>query len=166
MTAPETTPPPSPWSLAAAEKIFERLAPPGAGEDRIAPILAALQQEFGYVDARGVTRLAQRLGVERSAIYAVMTRARGLRRQPPSAGALKICRAEACRQRGVELLVAHLEQNHGFRLDAEAGKSPRLETAYCLGACGRGPNLAIGGVVHDHLDRDKLDALIAGLRKI
>lgn len=169
MSAPEPPAIRPPSSVLSIEQIFDRLAPPDlashADDAAIGAILTALQQNFGYVDSRAIAALARRLNLPREKIYGVLGATPGLRRMPPSDGVLKICRAEACRQRGADALILHLERHHGLELDAAAKNGQRLETAYCLGACGRGPNMLISGVLRDGLDAKKLDALLAAAPK-
>ena len=65
---------------------------------------------------------------------------------------VQICRAESCKSRGVEALMADAE--------AAAGTRVKLATVYCLGLCSVGPNARIGDDLHARLDSDRLKKLI------
>jgi formate dehydrogenase subunit gamma len=66
---------------------------------------------------------------------------------PPS-----VTRAEACKARGVEALVAAATSASGERV--------HLKTVYCLGLCATGPNARIGDQLHSRLDEASLVALV------
>jgi formate dehydrogenase subunit gamma len=65
---------------------------------------------------------------------------------------VQLCRAEACKARGVEALVAAAE--------AAAGERVRLSAVYCLGLCSVGPSARIGGKVYARLDEAALVNLV------
>ncbi len=81
--------------------------------------------------------------------------------EPPQGHAIKFCRAEACQARGAEKLAAHLEKTHGVKFDGGAQNGLTVETAYCLGNCGLGPNALYDGEIFGALDEESLDALCA-----
>ena len=65
---------------------------------------------------------------------------------------VQICRAEACKARGVEKLIE--------RAKAAAGERVKLHTVYCLGLCSSGPNARVGDTLHARLDADALAHVI------
>jgi formate dehydrogenase subunit gamma len=65
---------------------------------------------------------------------------------------VELCRAEACKARGVEALVAAAE--------AAAGERVNLKTVYCLGLCSVGPNARVGPALHAGLDEAALVKLV------
>ena len=65
---------------------------------------------------------------------------------------IELCRAEACKARGVEALVPVAE--------AAAGERVRLKVVYCLGLCATGPNARTGDTLHSRLDEAALRALV------
>ena len=67
---------------------------------------------------------------------------------------VQICRAEACKARGVEALMAEAE--------CVAGSRVRLTTVYCLGLCSVGPNARVGDAMHSRLDAEGLKRLVEG----
>jgi formate dehydrogenase subunit gamma len=66
---------------------------------------------------------------------------------------LKLCRAEACKARGVEALVPV----------AEGQTRVKVEPIYCLGLCSVGPAALVGETVHARLDSARLTALLASV---
>ena len=69
---------------------------------------------------------------------------------------VQICRAEACKARGVEALIPAAEK--------AAGERGRLSTVYCLGLCSAGPSARVGDRLHARLDAEKLAEVIGNAR--
>ena len=65
---------------------------------------------------------------------------------------VELCRAEACKARGVEALVAAAE--------TAAGERVNLKEVYCLGLCSMGPSARIGGAIYAGLDEAELVRLV------
>jgi len=87
------------------------------------------------------------------------------RRSPVDGRVLKVCRAESCQAMGCEDLVAHLESRHGIVPDVtQAGAGLHVETVYCLGNCALSPAALLDGEPVGRLDRDRLDAIVAGAK--
>ncbi|MCI4679699.1 NAD(P)H-dependent oxidoreductase subunit E [Rhodoblastus acidophilus] len=145
----------------ARELIHERSGMEGA----MLPILHALQNKFGYVDARAVAIIANSLNVSRAEVFGTISFYHDFKRQPPMGGTIKLCRAEACQARGAEELAAHLETTHGAKIDGGYHKGVSVETAYCLGNCALGPNALHDGEIYGALDPQSLDELYAAVAR-
>ena len=65
---------------------------------------------------------------------------------------VELCRAEACKARGVEALVPSAE--------AAAGARVNLKTVYCLGLCSVGPNARVGDELFAGLTEARLLELV------
>ena len=64
---------------------------------------------------------------------------------------------------GCEDLVSHLEARHGIKVDgADDGSELHVETVYCLGNCALSPAALLDGEPIGRLDRDRIDAIVAG----
>ena len=131
------------------EGLRRREAP---AREAMLPILHAVQAEFGCVDEAAVRQIASLLNLTRAEVHGVVSFYHDFRSEPHALPVIKLCRAEACKARGVETLVEHAEQT-------AAGKVA-IETIYCLGLCSVGPAAMAGKSVHAALDRNTLDRLI------
>ncbi len=116
------------------------------------PILHDIQAELGCVDEMAEKLVAQELNLTRAEVHGVVSFYHDFRTVDDSRPSVQICRAEACKARGVEALMTDAE--------AAAGQEVRLETVYCLGLCSVGPNARIGGAMHSRLDAARLKKLI------
>lgn len=124
------------------------------------PILHALQDEFGYIDAEAVPLISEALNLSRAEVHGTITFYHDFRTAPPPRRVVKLCRAEACQARGCEDLVAHLARAGGIALDHPAADSPVVvETVYCLGNCALGPSAMVDGELIGRVDVARLLAL-------
>jgi formate dehydrogenase subunit gamma len=66
---------------------------------------------------------------------------------------------------GCEDLVAHLAGRHGIVADdPETEGRLHVETVYCLGNCALSPAGLLDDELIGRLDRDRLDAIVAGAK--
>ncbi|MGO4668116.1 NAD(P)H-dependent oxidoreductase subunit E [Bosea sp. 2YAB26] len=124
------------------------------------PILHALQEEFGYIDAEAVPLISEALNLSRAEVHGTISFYHDFRSEPPPRRVVKLCRAEACQALGCEDLVAHLAQAGGIAVDHASPDSPvAVETVYCLGNCALGPSALVDGELIGRVDAARLLAL-------
>ena len=141
--------------------IDHRRSTPGAA----LPILHDLQHQFGYIDDAAIALMADALNISKADALGVVSFYHDFRRVPAEGPVLKLCRAESCQAMGCEELVAHLEARHGLTPDQpDAGRGLHVETVYCLGNCALSPSALLDGAPIGRLDRDKIDAIVAGAK--
>lgn len=136
-------------------RIAHIIAAHGGREGPLLPILHDIQAQFGHVSENAIREIAQALNLTRAEVYGVVSFYHDFRSAPDARPAIRICRAEACKARGVEALMP--------AISAAAGERVRVETVYCLGLCSVGPSAATGSAVHARLDRDTAVALVESL---
>jgi formate dehydrogenase subunit gamma len=117
------------------------------------PILHDIQASAGYISEDTIRTIASALNLTRAEVHGVVSFYHDFKTTPDTRPVIKLCRAEACKARGVEALVADAE--------AVAGSRVKIETIYCLGLCAVGPAAMIGGEVHARLTSEKLAQLVA-----
>ncbi|OYU47083.1 MAG: NADH-quinone oxidoreductase subunit E [Rhizobiales bacterium PAR1] len=150
---------PAHWDDGHAQAIVEKLK---HLDGATLPILHALQDAFGYVDAAAVPMIAQTLNLSRAEVQGTLSFYHDFKAKPAMDRVIRLCRAEACQAQGCESLVEHARR-HGIAVDdhaAAAGAS--LETVYCLGNCALGPAAMVEGELVGRLDAVRLSALIEG----
>jgi len=135
-----------------ANRLDEIIASHSRREGPLLPILHDVQAEFGCVDDDAKRTIAKALNLSRAEVQGVVSFYHDFKAEKAHHPVLKLCRAEACKARGVEALVAGAE--------AAAKGRVEIEAIYCLGLCTAGPNAMIGKQVHARLDQTKLNALI------
>jgi formate dehydrogenase subunit gamma len=127
------------------------------------PILHDLLEQFGYIDDAAIPLIAEALNISRAETLGVVSFYHDFRRSPVDGRVLKLCRAESCQAMGCEDLVSHLALRHGLSVDGEdEGSGIHVESIYCLGNCALSPAALFDGQPIGRLDRDRLDAIVAG----
>jgi formate dehydrogenase subunit gamma len=117
------------------------------------PLLLDVQAAFGHVSPEAERTVAGALNLSRAEVHGVVSFYHDFDTVADPRPVLKLCRAEACQARGSEALAAASGDIPGIR----------VETIYCLGLCGVGPNAMLGEEVHTRLDAEKLAALVQAL---
>ena len=134
------------------QRIAEILAEHAGREGPLLPILHEVQHEFGCVDAESERLIAQGLNLSRADVHGVVSFYHDFLDKPDVRPEVQICRAEACKARGVEELM-------DAATDA-AGERVKLTTVYCLGLCSAGPSARVGDRLHARLDAPALAQII------
>lgn len=122
-------------------------------EGPLLPILHEVQKVFGHISEDAMREIAHALNLTRAEVYGVVSFYHDFRTETEALPVLKLCRAEACKARGVEALVPV----------AEGQTRVKVEPIYCLGLCSVGPAALVGETVHARLDSTRLTALLASL---
>ncbi len=134
------------------QRIDEILAEHEGREGPLLPILHDVQAEFGCVDAESERLIAQGLNLSRADVHGVVSFYHDFHDKADPRPEVQICRAEACKARGVEALIAGAEKTAGERV--------KLTTVYCLGLCSAGPSARVGDRLHARLDAKRLAQVI------
>jgi formate dehydrogenase subunit gamma len=131
----------------------------------VMPVLHALQEEFGYLDARAVPLVAQLLNLSRADVHGVATFYRDFRTTAPGPVHVRVCRAEACQSVGGHELAAHATASIGadFGGTSEDG-AVTLDQVFCLGNCALGPSVMVGERLYGRVDPGRLDELVTAAR--
>ena len=151
------------WNSSVASDVIDDLKEKSGA---MLPILHALQDTFGYIDAEAMPLIADALNVSRAEVHGVVTFYHDFHIAPPSRHVLKLCRAEACQSAGGDRLAerakAHLKLNFG---EMTADGRVSLEPVYCLGLCSVAPSAMLDGRIVGRLDDRKLDSLLTEVER-
>jgi formate dehydrogenase subunit gamma len=135
-----------------SERIGEIIAEHHHQEGPLLPILNDVQAEFGCVDAESEALIAKGLNLSRADVHGVVSFYHDYKPEPEQRPIVQICRAEACKARGVEHLITDATK--------AAGERVKIETVYCLGLCSSGPAARTGDDLHIRLDTSSITKLI------
>jgi len=122
-------------------------------EGPLQPILHDVQKAFGHVSEDAMREIASALNLTRAEVYGVVSFYHDFRKEAEARPVLKLCRAEACKARGVEALVPI----------ADNQSRVKVEAIYCLGLCAVGPSAMVGDTVHARLDGAKFKTLLEAM---
>jgi formate dehydrogenase subunit gamma len=133
--------------------IADILADHKGKEGPLLPILHDVQKAFGHVSEDAMREIASALNLTRAEVYGVVSFYHDFRKEAEARPVLKLCRAEACKARGVEALVPI----------ADNQSRVKVEAIYCLGLCAVGPSAMVGNTVHARLDGAKFKTLLEAM---
>ncbi|MEH3146042.1 MAG: formate dehydrogenase subunit gamma [Methylobacterium frigidaeris] len=147
-----------PWSAPRAAGI---IAAHTQREGATLPILHALQEAFGYVDAEAVPLIADALNLSRAEVHGCITFYHDFRAGPAGRRTVKLCRAEACQAMGADALHDEILSRlgvgwHGTTRDGAV----TVEPVFCLGLCACAPAALVDGQPVARLDADTLQAAL------
>ncbi|MBT2134916.1 NAD(P)H-dependent oxidoreductase subunit E [Croceibacterium sp. LX-88] len=134
------------------QRVAEIVAEHAGREGPMLPILHDIQHEFGCVDGEAERVIAGALNLSRADVHGVVSFYHDFHEKADPRPEVQICRAEACKARGVENLMAGAKQ--------AAGERVKLSTVYCLGLCSAGPSARVGDTLHARLDAAALAKVI------
>lgn len=134
------------------EKIGAIVAEHHRREGPLLPVLHAVQAEFGCVDADSEALIAKGLNLSRADVHGVVSFYHDFHEAADGRPVVQVCRAEACKARGVEAIID--------QATAAAGERVKVETVYCLGLCSSGPSARVGDRLYARLDGPKLAQIV------
>ena len=130
--------------------VADILAEHAKREGPLLPVLHDVQKIFGYVSEDAMREISHALNLTRAEVYGVVSFYHDFRKEAESRPVIKLCRAEACKARGVEALIPQTESQARVKVEA----------VYCLGLCSVGPAAMIGDQVYARLDEERLASLM------
>jgi formate dehydrogenase subunit gamma len=122
-------------------------------EGPLLPILHDVQKVFGHISEDAMREIASALNLTRAEVYGVVSFYHDFRKEAEALPVLKLCRAEACKARGVEALVPIADNQSRIKVEA----------IYCLGLCAVGPSAMVGDQVYARLDSAKFKTLLEAM---
>ena len=121
-------------------------------EGPLLPILNDVQAELGCVDAESEALIAKGLNLSRADVHGVVSFYHDYKTEADARPVVQVCRAEACKARGVEAIIDNATR--------AAGERVKIETVYCLGLCSAGPAARTGDDLHIRLDEAGITKLV------
>ncbi|TIX49495.1 NAD(P)H-dependent oxidoreductase subunit E [Alteraurantiacibacter aquimixticola] len=134
------------------QKIGEIIAEHQGREGPLLPILHDVQEEFGCVDVEAEAIIAKALNLSRADVHGVVSFYHDYSPEADPRPVVQVCRAEACKARGVEKIIEQAK--------AAAGERVKISTVYCLGLCSAGPAARTGDDLHIRLDEQSIAKLV------
>ncbi|MEM6560145.1 MAG: NAD(P)H-dependent oxidoreductase subunit E [Planctomycetota bacterium] len=128
------------------------------------PGLHLLQHEYGWIPPQAMSEIAEFLEISEGEVIDTASFYEEYWLQPKGKYLLQVCRSLACEICRSAELTSHIEE----KLNVESGETSddqrfTLVELECLGSCGTAPVLMINDVLHENVDVEKVDQLIADL---
>ena len=152
------------------EAKFEKLVgsyPEGRQRAALIPMLLFTQDEVGALDQEVVEEIASRLGLTALDVDQVITYYSMLSKKPRGKHHIQICTNVSCLLLGADQILERAKKKLGLE-NGEVTPDGQfsLEEVECLGACSWGPAIEVNYEYHHHMTPEKVEALIAELRKL
>ncbi|UCF10908.1 MAG: NADH-quinone oxidoreductase subunit NuoE [Candidatus Bipolaricaulota bacterium] len=150
-----------------ADELAERLAPILSKylgkEGAVISLLQDVQEEFGFLEERAMTAVADALRLPVSHLYGVASFYAQFYFEPRGRNIVRICTGTACHIRGAPAIQTTLEEELGI----SAGETTddlefTLETVNCVGCCALAPVVMVGDQV---VRRKELQKVINALKE-
>ena len=151
--------------MIAEEELIERIVGRYDGETgMLIPMMQDLQAECGYLPVPQLRRLARRLDVPLSRLYAVATFYSSFRLAPKGLHEVTLCLGTVCYLKGSgEISEAICRE---FQVDPGGTTQDGLfsyQPVNCVGACALAPVMIVDGEYHDAMTPESAKELLRGL---
>ena len=133
-------------------ELHEIIAAHSGRKGALLPMLHAVQKAYGCISPEAEAAIAEALNLSRAEVHGVVSFYHDFTPAHDPRPVVELCRAEACKARGVEALVPAAE--------AAAGSRVNLKAVYCLGLCSVGPNARVGDELYAGLTEARLLELV------
>ena len=143
-------------------KVMEILDRYDRNENKIIPILQAVQEEYRYLPQEVLTFIATSLGVSPARLYGVATFYSHFSLEPKGKHIIKMCDGTACHVRGSAKVIEAIRERLKLT-DKKITTDDMMytfQTVSCLGACGLAPVLVVDDEIHGQVTPQQALALI------
>lgn len=145
------------------KKVLEKY--PGAGRDKLIPILQEVQGLDGFISKNSVIEIGKHLNLAPSKIFGVATFYNQFRFEPVGKHHILVCRGTACHVKGSAETLDAIERELGIK----AGSTTKdglfsIEVVACLGACGLAPLICVDNEFYANATRERVKEIIKSYR--
>jgi len=141
--------------------------PEGRTRSAVVPMLLYAQDEVGHISNELIEEVARRCKVDPLQVDEVVGYYSMLHRKPLGKYHVQVCTNISCLLRGGEELLDHASKSLGVsNKEVTPDGQFSLEEVECIGACSWAPAIQINYNFHHFVTPEKLDALLAELRKV
>lgn len=129
-------------------------------------ILQDVQDEYNFLPAPALERVADRLNIPLSRVHHVATFYSSFSLTERGRHLIKICDGTACHLRGFTNIRDEITRQLGIREgQTTEDKMFTLEVVACLGACALAPVMAIDGTCYGNMNAEKVRSTLDFYRK-
>ena len=151
--------------MTTEEKLIEKVVGRYDAEvGMLIPMMQDLQAECGYLPADQLRRLAKRVDVPLSRVFAVATFYASFRLAPKGLHEVTLCVGTVCYLKGSGEISEMICKE--FQVEA-GGTTPdglfSFQPVNCVGACALAPVMIVDGEYHDGVTRDAAREILQGL---
>ena len=125
-------------------------------------VLHLAQEIYGFLPLEVQKVIAEGMGLSLSHVSGVVSFYSYFSTEPKAKNAIKICMGTACYVRGGMRIVERLEEELGISVGESTSDGLfSISITRCLGVCGLAPVLMVNEDVHQTVNPDKIDKILA-----
>ena len=151
--------------MSEANAVIETIVDRYAGDPgMLIPMMQDLQTEHGYLPPDHLKRLAARLDVPLSRVYAVATFYSSFRMAPKGAHEVSLCMGTVCHLKGAPRIAEAIQRE--FEVEPGGTTADRLfsfQAVNCVGACALAPVMVVDGKYYDGVTPDSAVEVLRNL---
>ncbi|HKK41253.1 MAG TPA: NAD(P)H-dependent oxidoreductase subunit E, partial [Bacteroidales bacterium] len=134
----------------------------GTSEDKVIPVLQAVQMEFNYIPEEALKRVCEITDITPSAIHGISTFYSQFRLKPVGKHIVKVCVGTACHVKGSMLVYDAFRR--ALKLEGDDDTDDHMlftvEKVACLGCCTLAPVVQIDDVTYGHVGTEQADDIL------
>ena len=151
--------------MSEQEELIEQIVSRYGGErGMLIPMMQDLQAAYGYLPADQLRRLARRLELPLSRLYAVATFYASFRLAPKGLHEVTLCVGTVCHLKGADRIAEMIRQE--FQVEP-GGTTPdglfSFQAVNCLGACAVAPVMVVDGKYYNSMTTESALEVLHGL---
>jgi len=152
--------------VAVSDTDLDRIISRYEGKEHfLIPVLQDIQEQFGYIPPELLGKVAERLGIPLTQVYAVATFYRAFSLAPRGKHIVRICDGTACHVKGSQVLADVARQETGV----SSGETSQdgmftLERVNCLGACALAPVVVVNEKYYERMTPERLRKVLRGYK--
>ncbi|HUU11509.1 MAG TPA: NAD(P)H-dependent oxidoreductase subunit E [Phycisphaerae bacterium] len=125
-------------------------------------VLQDVQEEFGWLPASAIERVARRMRIPLSRVWGVVSFYAQFYTEPRGKHTVRCCRGTACHVRGGKRVIQAIGNTLGLR-DGETSDDMMFsfETVACLGACALSPVAVVDGTYYGKVTPQRIEQVLA-----
>jgi len=132
----------------------------------LVPMLLYIQDEVGAVTDEVIAEMARRVDLTELEVRNVVSYYSMMRTRPIGKYNFQVCTNVSCLLRGGEEILQHTQKKLGVKNKQSTPDGLfHVEEVECIGACSWAPAMMLNYEYHENLTAEKIDELIAGLKK-
>ena len=129
-------------------------------------VMKELQAHYGWLTDEAVEEAALLLGLSPLQVEELATFYEMIYRRPVGKKVIHVCDSISCWCDGCDGIIAHLKEKLGIALgETTADGMFTLLPACCMGMCGEGPAMSVGGVPYGRLTPALVDEILEAERR-
>jgi NADH-quinone oxidoreductase subunit E len=152
------------FSKEKLDKVNELIShyPSGKQKSALLPILHLAQQEFGgWLDVSTMDYVASLLKLQPIEVYEVATFYSMYNLKPVGKYIFEVCQTGPCMLNGSDNIIEYIQKKLNIGIcETTTDGLFTLKVVECLGACGYAPMMQLGKTYREHLNKEKVDAII------